>query len=56
MKYLRKFDSVEAMNTVLANSTIGVIGLAYESGSAVIKKKPTPPRMTRFGIHQPTGM
>ena len=46
MKYLRKFDSVSDMETALANSTIGVIGLAYESGSAVIKNKPTPPDPT----------
>lgn len=43
MKHLRKFDSETDMNTALANSTIGVIGLAYESGSAVIKNV-TPPQ------------
>ena len=46
MKYLRKFDSVSDMETALANSTIGVIGLAYESGNAVIQNKPTPPDPT----------
>ena len=43
MKHLRKFDSESEMNTVLANSTVGVIGLAYESGNAVIKKVTPPP-------------
>ena len=42
MKHLRKFDSETEMNTVLANSTVGVIGLVYEGGNAVIKSV-TPP-------------
>ena len=44
MKYLRKFESVSEMNTALASSTIGVIGLAYEGSTPVLKNKPpTPP-------------
>lgn len=39
MKHLRKFDSVSEMNTVIANSTIGMIGLAYNNGTPVIKKE-----------------
>ena len=42
MKYLRKFDSVSDMETALANSTIGVIGLAYDNGQPVLKKKDAP--------------
>lgn len=50
MKYLRKFDSVSEMNTVIANSTIGILGLAYNNGQPVMKKKdggsPVPPTPT----------
>ena len=56
MRHLRKFDNVSDMNTTLANSTIGVLGVAYEGGNVVMENKPTPPRTMRFGIHQPTGM
>lgn len=40
MKHLRKFDSVSEMNTVIANSTIGILGLAYNNGTPVMKNKP----------------
>jgi uncharacterized repeat protein (TIGR02543 family) len=43
MKHLRKFDSVSDMETTLANSTIGILGVAYEGGNAVMENKPTPP-------------
>ena len=43
MKHLRKFGSKADMETALANSTIGVIGLAYDGGNAVIKKVTPPP-------------
>lgn len=46
MKHLRKFDSVADLNAAIANSTIGMIGLAYNNGTPVMKKKevqPTPP-------------
>ena len=39
MKHLRKFDSVSEMNTVIANSTIGILGLAYNNGTPVMKIK-----------------
>ena len=42
MKYLRKFDSVSEMETVIASSTIGVLGVAYEGGNVVMENKPTP--------------
>jgi hypothetical protein len=43
MKHLRIFDSVADLNTAIANSTIGMIGLAYDNGTPVMKKKETPP-------------
>jgi hypothetical protein len=47
MKHLRKFDSVSDLNAAIANSTIGILGLAYNNGTPVIKKKdggsPVPP-------------
>ena len=39
MKHLRKFDSVADLNAAIANSTIGIIGLAYNNGQPVVKKK-----------------
>jgi uncharacterized repeat protein (TIGR02543 family) len=51
MKHLRKFDSVSDMNTTLANSTIGILGVAYEGGSAVIKSVTPPPApVTKYTI------
>lgn len=64
MKYLRKFDSVSDMNTVIANSTIGILGLAYNNGQPVMKIKsggspvpPTPPvtKATPFYIEDVSG-
>lgn len=46
MKYLRKFESVSEMETAVASSEIGIIGLAYEGSTPVIKNKPTPPTPT----------
>lgn len=43
MKYLRIFDSVSDMNTAIASSEIGILGLAYDNGTPVMKIKPTPP-------------
>jgi hypothetical protein len=43
MKYLRKFNSVEEMNTAVASSEIGFIGLAYDGSTPVIKNLPPPP-------------
>ena len=42
MKHLRKFDSVADLNAAIANSTIGIIGLAYNGSTPVIKKKDAP--------------
>ena len=42
MKYLRKFNSVSEMNTAIASSEIGIIGLAYNGSTPVIKKKDAP--------------
>ena len=39
MKHLRKFENVQTMNTTLANSTIGILGLAYEGSTPVMKNK-----------------
>jgi uncharacterized repeat protein (TIGR02543 family) len=51
MRHLRKFNSESEMNTVLANSTVGVIGLAYNGGSAVIKSVTPPPApVTKYTI------
>ncbi len=44
MKYLRKFDSVQEMNTAIQGSSIGFIGLAYDNGQPVMEMKPTPPQ------------
>jgi hypothetical protein len=49
MKHLRKFGSKADMDTALANSTIGVIGLAYDGGNAVIKNV-TPPPVTKYTV------
>lgn len=61
MKYLRKFDSVSDMNTVIANSTIGILGLAYNNGTPVMKVKtggtpvpPTPSYSTPFYVENIT--
>lgn len=47
MKHLRKFDSVADLNAAIANSTIGILGLAYNNGTPVMKIKqgssPVPP-------------
>ena len=43
MKHLRKFESVADLNTAIANSTIGMIGLAFDNGQPVIKNKTVPP-------------
>lgn len=47
MKHLRKFDTLADLNAAIANSTIGILGLAYNNGTPVIKKKdgssPVPP-------------
>lgn len=42
MKYLRKFDSVEAMNTAIASSEIDIMGLAFNNGQPVLKNKQIP--------------
>ena len=39
MKHLRKFDTVADLNAAIANSTIGMIGLAYNNGTPVMKNK-----------------
>ena len=44
MKYLRKFDSVSDMETAIASSEIGIMGLAYDNGQPVMEMKPTPPQ------------
>ena len=49
MKHLRKFGSKADMETALANSTIGVIGLAYDGGNAVIKSV-TPAPVTKYTV------
>lgn len=49
MKYLRKFDSVSEMETVIASSEIGILGLAYDGSTPVMENKevvPTPPAPT----------
>jgi hypothetical protein len=46
MKHLRKFDSVADLDAAIANTTIGILGLAYEGGNAVIQNKKTPPDPT----------
>lgn len=58
MKYLRLFDSVSDMETAIASSEIGILGLAYDNGTPVMKIKPTPPHnlTMKFGIHQVTAM
>ena len=43
MKYLRLFGSVSDMETAIASSEIGIMGLAYDNGTPVMKIKPTPP-------------
>lgn len=43
MKYLRKFDSVQEMNTAIQGSSIGFMGLAYDNGQPVMKNKVIPP-------------
>ena len=42
MKHLRKFNTVADLNAAIANSTIGMIGLAYNNGTPVMKKKDAP--------------
>ena len=42
MKHLRIFDSVADLNAAIANSTIGMIGLAYNGSTPVMKKKDAP--------------
>ena len=49
MKYLRKFESVSEMETVIASSEIGILGLAYDGSTPVMENKevvPTPPTPT----------
>lgn len=57
MKYLRKFDSVSDMDTEIASSEIGIIGLAYDGTTPVVKKKDTPPdpKLTPFYIEDISG-
>jgi len=43
MKYLRKFESVQDLETVIASSEIGILGLAYDGSTPVMENKPTPP-------------
>ena len=56
MKHLRIFDSVSDMNTAIASSEIGILGLAYDNGTPVVKTKvvapvpPTPSYSTPFYI------
>ena len=61
MKHLRKFDSVADLNAAIANSTIGMIGLAYNGSTPVMKKKdggspvpPTPSYTTTFYVENIT--
>jgi hypothetical protein len=39
MRNLRRFDTVAELNAAIANSTIDMIGLAFENGKPVIRKK-----------------
>ena len=56
MKHLRIFGSVSDMNTAIASSEIGILGLAYDNGTPVVKTKvvapvpPTPSYSTPFYI------
>lgn len=46
MRNLRRFETVAELNAAIANSTIGLVGLAFDdSGKPVIRNKkvePTP--------------
>ena len=62
MKHLRKFNSVSEMNTVIANSTIGILGLAFNGSTPVLKIKsggspvpPAPDPTTPFYIEDVSG-
>jgi hypothetical protein len=50
MKHLRKFDSVADLNAAIASSEIGILGLAYNGSTPVMKIKqgssPVPPTPT----------
>ena len=43
MQYLRIFENVDIMRSVLARAKIGILGLAYGDSAPVLCLKPTPP-------------
>ena len=43
MKYLRRFDSIQELNTAIQRTGISFIGLAYNNGIPVVKNKEVPP-------------